>query len=196
MLIYAVCDKYYRDTYGAAFLASARARGHEAEVICDGETAIDQTDACRYLRQRWQVMPGLVAKHGSVLMLDVDTIFRAPVRIDEDAEMGVFLRPGRPVEHPTLGGIIYCTERAMAFAEALAGAAEGIRKWGDDQRILAAIYDDLRADFSVQHFGSGLMDWSWDSAAPIFTAKGAVKFDNRFREKVQKWARKGEAVAC
>jgi hypothetical protein len=186
--IYAACDQTYYDAYASAFLNSARTQGHKAEVFTDHRAAITPALQTHYSMWRYRLLPELVQKHRAVLLLDVDSIVREPIEIEPEYDLGVFLRPDKATR-PILGGIFYCTDRALSFAYALAHAmgTDG-EHWGGDQRILWAMYSAYGHTFRVKQFDADTINWEADSEPKVFTAKGAIRRKQpSFMNEVAQW---------
>lgn len=188
--LYAVADNYYKTTYAAAFLASAHATGHQARVFCDGANVSHDRDKMRYCTWRYRLLPEVLSEHPAAMLLDVDTVIRKPIEIEPEFDLGLFTRNSDKEEDNlrTLGGIFYCTARALEFASELATrmSAPNLR-WGDDQGILWRTYQTLGAPYRVKLFTPAMIDWEPKTQACIFTGKGAVKDRSDFRMAVSKW---------
>lgn len=183
--IFAACDQRYYDLYGAAFLNSARAAGHEVEVFCDGGIS-GLNRRAHYSVQRFRMLPGLLTTHPAVLMLDVDSIVREPVEIGEEYDLGLFPRLDEADERKRMiAGIFYCTDRATDFAWALTEAIG--HEWGDDQRAIWQTYEAMKDKFKIKKFTNRVMDWDTPTKAKIFTAKGLQKIDGPFLNEVAQW---------
>lgn len=201
MLIYTVADRYYWDRFGAAFLNSARAHGHRAKVFCDHDTIERDADKVHFVLWRYMILPDLLRRHKEVLLVDIDSVFLRPIKFDPNVDLGIFLRPEcREIESATAGGIFYCTDRAMGFAEAMADACRTGSKWGDDQRFLAETYAAHGERYAVEYLDNNFVSWAWPASprAAIFTAKGAIKDTPKFQHLVGKWSRakEGELIRC
>lgn len=194
MLIYATCDRRYQGLYQTAFTTSARAFGHDVEVFCTDDFVHTEDDAMRIVLWRFQMLPELLRKHGSALMLDIDSMVRRPIAFDPAYDLGIFLRPTPEKQFRTLCSVFYCTDRAMAFAEAMKEACDnaGKLKWCDEQGILWDVYDRLGDQFNVAFLGRDLIDWEWPCKAAVYTGKGAIKASLPFKRELEKWRRRSE----
>ncbi len=200
--IYAVADERYWHIYGKAFLNSARAHGHEADVFCL-KLASTADERAHCATERFRLMPALVKKHGPALALDVDAIIRKPFTVGAEYDVGVFIRPSGPEHHTVwvggeeisvcaraLAGIFYCTEQGLGFAEAIAEAMdEPSLRWGDDQAAIWDAYQRLGSMFRVKLFDTRHMNWKPGSDAPIYAAKGRSKAGGAFLKEVEHWRR-------
>jgi hypothetical protein len=188
-IIYAVCCQRYFNEYGEAFLRSGKAHGNTVEVFNDGNMDVSDTHKIGYCLTRMKMLPELAAKYGSALLLDVDTIFRGVVEIEADYDAAIYPRLGNAKAiHKALGGAVYCTDRALPFAQAMADkAAAPNLHWGDDQRIIWETWDALPDKSKVKSLDRSFIDWDFPTKAPIFTAKGALKRHPIFTGRVHKW---------
>jgi hypothetical protein len=203
MLIYATCDRRYQGLYENAFTASARAFGHDVEVFCDDDFVHTEADAMRIVLRRFQILPDLLRKHGSALMLDVDSMVRRPITIEPEYDLGIFLRPTPEKQFRTLCSVFYCTDRAMAFAEAMKAACDKADpeklSWCDEQGILWDVYDRLGDQYHVKFLDRSFIDWEWPCKAAVYTGKGAIKATLPFKRELEKWRRRSadmERAAC
>ena len=187
-VLFAACDTQYRKLYAASFLNSASAQGHTAQVYCDGGTATMERRPY-YSTLRFRMLPELLKTNQAVLALDIDSIIREPIEIGPEYDLGVFPRLDEAEEYKRiLGGIFYCTDRAMEFAHALADGMNGDGlQWGDDQRILWQTYEAMKGRYRIKKFTTRFMDWDTPTRARIFTAKGLQKIDRPFMSEVEKW---------
>jgi hypothetical protein len=187
--IYAVADTGYYFKYAAAFLNSARANGHQAEVFCDGESAGEHNHG-KYASWRYAMLPEMLAKHPAVLVLDVDTVIQRPFEIEEEYDLGVYLRPWKPTpKTKTMAGIFYCTDRAMEFAQTVAKAmAEPGPWWGRDQAILWNVHEEMGAKYRVKLLDSEHMDWTPGCKAPVYTRGRPKPEATAFAEASQNWS--------
>lgn len=189
--IYSVCDTGYRDTYADAFLSSARAHGHRAEVFCTGKPAPKLADKVHLCAWRFQMLPALLCRHSAVLMLDIDSVIQRPLDIEDEYDLGIFLRPDKAKEKfKTLCSILYCTYRAIDFAEEVAkGGSTSWRGlgWCDDQAVVWRAYDKLGHRYNVKRFDEDFISWR-DESARIFTGKGVVKAGQAFKDIARQWA--------
>lgn len=186
-LLFAACDLRYRDLYGAAFLNSARAAGHEAEVFCDEQVATMATRP-HYISWRFRLLPEVLKKHPAVLALDIDSIVREPLEIGPEYDLGVFLRLNEDDPRMrVIGGLVYCTDRAMDFAQALADGMRDAVEWGDDQHLLWKTFEAMKDRYRIKKFTTRDMDWDTPTKARIFTAKGLQKINKPFMAEVAKW---------
>lgn len=184
--VYSVCDQGFYDRFGQSFLNSARAHGHEAELFCDGEQATEATKS-KYLAWRYQLLPELLEKHPAVLMVDIDSVFTAPVEIEDEYDVGAFMRPNEPLHMRTLGSIVYVTDKAKAFAWALAdGLSNGPVLWYQDQVLLWNTLKAFGDRYRVKVFDESVMSWR-DPKAPIYTGKGPRKDSAEFGVAVEDW---------
>ena len=190
MLVYATCDPRYKARYGQAFLASARAAGHKAEIFADDGQPKGFAEKMYYCIWRFRTLPELLREHGSVLMLDVDTVFLRKFDPPK-GDMGIFLREHIPEdEFKTLCSIFYCTDRAMDFAVELAKAASVDHmtlRWCEDQKILWDTYKAHGSGYDVARLTQDHIDWQWPTKAPIYTGKGRTKMDPNFMRQIAKW---------
>lgn len=186
--LFAACDKNYRALYKEAFLNSARAHGHEASVFCDGGSAGALLRPF-YASLRFRMLPALLKTHQAVLLLDVDSIIREPIEVGESYDIGIFPRLDEAEEYKrVLAGIVYCTDRAAPFAQAIVDGIGGHdMRWGDDQRALWRAYDTMKDRYRVKKFTTRDMDWDTPTRARIFTAKGLQKIDQPFMAEVKHW---------
>lgn len=186
--IFAACDSRYGALYAAAFVNSARACGHDADVFVD-DVASGIERRTYYSTLRFRMLPDLMKTHPAVLLLDVDSIIREPIEIDPEYDLGIFPRFDEAEEcKRILGGIVYVTDRAKDFAQALADglSANGL-EWGADQRVLWQTYDAMADRYRVKKFNTRDMDWDMPTNARIFTAKGLQKINKPFMAEVAKW---------
>jgi hypothetical protein len=186
--IYTVCDTGYRDLYADVFVNGARAAGHEVEVFCSGRRAETRNDKTWLCMWRFQMLPDLLKKHGAALMVDIDSIIQRPTEIEPEYDLGLFLRPNAPRNMLTFCSILYCTERAMPFAEEIARCCKrpGL-KWMDDQAIVWDAYKGLGHNWKIKKFDEDFISWR-NANARIFTGKGAVKHGPAFGDLSRKWA--------
>ena len=185
--IYSVCDTGYRDRYAVSFLNSARSNGHEAEVFCTETPAESLADKVRLCAWRFELLPQLLREHGSVLMLDIDSVVQRPLEIEDEYDLGIFLRPEQAKDRfRTLCSIFYCTERAMAFAEEIVAGGTHSVLWCDDQGVVWRAYEKLGHRYKVKCFDEGFISWR-DASAPVFTGKGLAKTGRAFTAAKERW---------
>ena len=185
-LIYTVCDTGYRDLYGDTFTRSARAAGHDVEVFCTGRKAESMADKVELLGWRFQMLPSLLRKHGAAMMVDIDSVVQRPAEVGAEYDFGLFLRPEQPDERvKTLCSIVYCTDRAMEFADEI--ATNLATAWFEDQAIVWRAYDRMKDRYKVKQFSEDFISWRNANAA-IFTGKGAVKHGPAFTKLTERYA--------
>src|SRR6185295_7292642 len=115
-LLFTACDEGYWDKYAKAFKASAEANGMECQIACSGKRVgpdYSQADAMAF---KYQMLPDVLRAHERVLMLDIDSIIRKPIEIDEWWDAGFVIRddlkPGADREKKIVnGGCIYLTPK-------------------------------------------------------------------------------------
>lgn len=206
VLLFAACDRVYHEQFGRAFVRSALAHGNrvhihlinpsgeERRVVEEGVTYSEEggapTDpawyaACRFLRapRVWRSQP---QPHDRLLILDVDSIVRG--RLEPPvAPVGLFLRDippraerSRPRRRVAAGQVLMGPGGA-AFFDALADRlSQAQREWYADQIALAETLDDFEDVLPIYDFGQDphAMDWTFDPASPLWTAKGPRKFED------------------
>jgi hypothetical protein len=187
--IYSVADDYYMRTYAPAFINSARAQGHDAEVFLGTFPASTGGQKLRYCTWRFELMPDLLKKYPAVLMLDVDSVIKKPFEVDDEFDLGIYVRNEiHELTTRTLGGIFYCTPRGAGFADALArDMAPGAKRWCDDQAVLWKTYAEHRDDYRIKLFDRTHLDWEPNPKARVLTGKGDAKQKNWFRDELTKW---------
>lgn len=185
-LIYTVCDTGYRDLYGDAFERSARAAGHDVRIFCTDRLAVSMADKVELLGWRFAMLPDLLKVYGAAMMLDIDSVVQRPAEVDDEYDFGLFLRPEQPDERvKTLCSIVYCTDRAMDFAQEI--ATNLASAWFEDQAIVWRAYDRMKDRYKVKRFGEDFISWRNANAA-IFTGKGAVKHGPAFARLTERYA--------
>lgn len=192
--IYSVCDKEYKNRFACAFLKSARYHGHKAEIFCKEDFTVNsREDMAFFVFWRYELLPGLVRKHGAVLLVDIDSVFLRPVEIEPHYDIGMFFRNGHK-EHnrtKTLGGIFYCASSGVVFADRLAGnMASADQSWYVDQEVLWSTYCQIGSKFAVKAFDQYTIDWRRRGDTAIYTAKGNAKSDALFLQAKREWERK------
>ena len=179
--IFAACDKAYHKLFASRFIESAEAQGHTVHVFCDGDWSLDRR--AHHAAMRFRLLPLILLNHPAVLVLDVDSVIREPIEIEDEYDLGVFPRLDKTDEGKRiLGGILYCTDRAREFAIAVAhrlNVADDL-EWGDDQLALWRTYSDLKDKFRIKKFNTRTFDWEPSTRARIYTAKGLRKVDPSF----------------
>jgi hypothetical protein len=197
--IYSVCDREYQARYAKAFLRSARHYGHEAKVFCrDDITVTSKDDMAFFVFWRYELLPELLKTYSHVLLVDIDSVFQGPALVDDRYDVGIFFRNmGKDAEKDagnrtkTLGGVFYCSQKAMPYADYLSmkmAAAEHV--WYADQRVLYEVFCEIGDQYRVKHFGNDFIDWHFPTNAPIYTAKGNRKAEQDFLTKKREWDRR------
>lgn len=179
--IFAACDKAYYKLFAKQFIESAEAQGHTVQVLQNGEWSAGRR--AHHAAMRFRVLPLLLLNHPAVLVLDVDSIIREPIEIEPEYDLGVFPRLDKEDEAKRImGGIVYCTDRALEFALQVAhriDVSEDLQ-WGDDQLALWRTYQDLKDRFRIKKFTTRTFDWENPKRPRIYTAKGMRKIKPEF----------------
>lgn len=137
------------------------------------------------------MLPDLLREHGAALMLDIDSVIQRPLEVEDEYDLGLFLRPEQPKEKfKTLCSILYCTDRAMDFSEEIARGGDTSWQglgWCDDQGVVWRAYDKIGRHHNVKQFDERFISWRDESAA-IFTGKGPVKATPVFTNLAERYA--------
>lgn len=206
VLLFAACDGAYYEQFGRAFVRSAVAYGNrvhihlinpsgdERRVLGEGVTYSEESGAptdpawyagCRFLRAPlvWRSQP---QTHDRLLILDVDSIVRGRLE-PPHAPVGLFLRDvsaraERSRQHSRVAaGQVLMGPGGAPFFDALADRLKRAqREWYADQIALAETLDDFEDVLPIHDFGQDphAMDWTFDPASPLWTAKGPRKFEH------------------
>jgi hypothetical protein len=180
--IFTVCDQLYRKRYADGFIKSARANGHEVEVFCDGGLPLMPRDAIRYTTMRFRMLPELLRKYESVLIIDIDSLIMKPIEIAPEYDLGLCFRDWKTKDNlRILAAMSYFTQRSMEFAEMLAEKMDvpGL-KWTGDQLMLWQTYKAIGHKFNIFAIDRDILDWEDMDRACVFTAKGPRKRDPEF----------------
>lgn len=184
-LIFSACDEWFSRLFGVVLKASAEANGHECLIVSSGKYAENTKDREWHSCFRYSLLPDILRKHESVLMLDTDSIVRKPVRIEPWVEMGLICRPEREMTQRINGSAVYFTQKALPAAEWLKDKLSGPVEWYDDQRALLEMF--LRREYRTQVFDETWISWHHDPDAPIWTGKGPVKLTDEWHAEMKRW---------
>ena len=131
---------------------------------------------------RFYCLPDLLREYDRpLLMLDIDSIIRTQVRVDTDADLGLFLRlnnqKGRD-EYDRLGmkvaaGLVYAAPQSLAFFQRVADYLDQHdMRYFADQRALFETYKVETSLRIVDLAPLDLLDWHFSQTSAIWTGKG------------------------
>ena len=181
--IFAACDDAYYHYFAKALINSARVHGHECEVANGGVISRGSAAALRYIK-----LPGMLQKHPSILILDVDSIINGPIEIGDRFDLGVFLRNEYTDRRKKImGSAVYVTDRAMQFATELKDYLSNDPQWFADQFWLYKLYERHKEKYTIKHFDTNFINWHFHPA-PIWTGKGEAKDTENFKREMQRYA--------
>jgi len=134
---------------------------------------------------RFYSLPDLLREYNRpLLILDIDSIVRAPVSFKADADLGLFLRlsnqKGRD-EYDRLGmkvaaGMVYATPRSIPFFQRVVDYLDAHEmRYFADQR---ALFETYKAETSLRIVDLApldMLDWHFRQMSAIWTGKGKRK---------------------
>ncbi|ELT47218.1 hypothetical protein D584_20742 [Brucella intermedia M86] len=160
------------------------------EVVADKRAKADIRDIERvvfYQSLRFFCLPDLLRKYQRpIVVLDIDSLIRAPIPVKDNADLGLFLRldiKGRNEEERlgmmVLGAMVYASPSGISFFEKVISYLDTHeRRYYVDQR---ALYETYQADRELLIFDiaeMGWLDWTFGHSSPVWTAKGKRKRRN------------------
>lgn len=161
------------------------------EVVADKRANAEIRDIERvvfYQSLRFFCLPDLLRKYQRpIVVLDIDSLIRAPIPVKEKADVGLFLRldhrMGRNEEERlgmmVLGAMVYAAPSGIGFFEKVVSYLDTHdRRYYVDQR---ALYETYLADRDLLTFDiaeMGWLDWTFGPSSPVWTAKGKRKRRN------------------
>lgn len=182
-LILAAGDNKYCDLYGAALRKSAEAHGMECRVFDGGEMSADKASCYRYL-----LLPELLERFPSILVLDIDSIINESIDFHERWDLGLFLRPDiNDANKKVMGSAFYINARAIEFARELKRHLDGDVKWFADQIWLWKLYQRTLGKYKVKLLGTDFINWH-RTPASIWTGKGDVKHHDKFVAQLKRYS--------
>ena len=147
-----------------------------ATVPMDGTDRVVFFQCLRYFQ-----LPGLLRRYKCpVVVLDIDSLIRAPIPASSDGDVGLFLRPNKKnwkseeqrLGWQVLGAMVYASATAVDFFDAVLDYIDSNeRRPYIDQRALYEVYKKNTArvfDLSKTHW----LDWNFGSKSLVWTAKG------------------------
>lgn len=153
--------------------------------VCDERTTrcYDRRSVTVYFQSlRFFFLPDLLRKwKRPVLLLDIDSVVRAPVQPPLQADLGLFLRLGNQKgdnEYDRLGmkiaaGAVYATPSSVTFFNKVVEYLDRNElRYFADQRALFEIYKSEKQLRIVDLAGLGWLDWNFNQSSAIWTGKG------------------------
>ncbi len=186
--IFAACDEVYYEKYGIALASSARANGHECEIIRSGRNAdLSNFDDVRWhAHWRYKLLPDILDVHPAVLMLDADSVVRKPIEISEKVELGLVVLDLQDIHRNVNGGCVYITSALKPLAIKISGKLHPGSHWFEDQMTLFRLCVK-RGNYRLKKFGDDFFSWRCNPGASIWTGKGKNKSREAFVAEVAKW---------
>lgn len=141
-----------------------------------------------YSLHRFLVLDEVVKQRKSVLVSDVDAIISKEILIDDNIDLGIYLREDNNIGAnqweiegmKVAAGILYATDRAKQFTNTLKQNIENIElKWFCDQHAIYRTYRTFKDQYNILDFnGTNYIDWNFDNIdahSIIYSAKGNRK---------------------
>lgn len=192
-LVYTVCDQSYYDEHAAAFRKSAEKAGHEVRIdLVTGDMRIAyeaklnlEEPRCLYSVLRYLLLPEVLAKHGNVLVMDIDSVFNTPADFHTEIDMALYFRPWAGPEYlKVLLSAAYFSKGAIPFVEAVAARLARERvTWCCEQLVVWEQYLADRSRYKVQQLDDNFINYEFNKQAPIWTAKGDRKQNAAYLER-------------
>ncbi len=186
-LLFSACDQGYFEKYGRALKKSAEAHGMECIVHSSGEYSEGEQGRADHSVLRYLLLPDLLDRHPSVLVLDTDSIINDKIEMPDDIDLGLFLRDTADIRKKVLGLAVYITDRAKPFACELRDCLSGRVAWYDDQIALWKLYQKYHDQYAVMLLGADFINWDC-LPAPIWSGKGETKFRNPYLKRMKRYA--------
>lgn len=211
MLVFASCDiKYYKE-HAKALIKSAVENGHRihVQVLYPNEEYIHSDIYQDYSGNvthhflfnqsikredlacaRFLAAPALMElTYDSLLIVDVDCIFRKPFPEPKEADFGLFLRESLPgtvgieaAGSKVAAGIVYVnrTPKGKEFIQEVAHWIKSYpdKPWFYDQYTLHQVFLNFAGYANVKTFTQEHMDWEFTPDSYIWTGKGNRKYTN------------------
>ena len=187
--IFSVCDQNYYDRFHDCFVNSAEYHGHKVKIFCTDEFALTQKDKAWLVYWRFHLLPDLLKEHKAVLMVDMDSVFRAPIERLDKYDAGIYLRENAiEINKKVLGSAFYCTYRAIELAQWMSDNLRNEPDWFWDQRKLWRMYQKFRDQYNFFYMGPKFISWDCFDQSLIWTGKGSRKdFDEFFKAECARW---------
>lgn len=188
-LVYTVCDRVYFDEHAEAFRKSAERQGHQVRIDLvsaeDNPGLTLDEPRCLFSVLRYIRLPELLAEHERVLVMDIDSVFNAPIEFNDGYDMALYFRPWIPSEHlKVLLSAAYFTRKALPFAEKVRDLlVSGRVHWCDEQIAVWRAFVEDRFRYRIFQMNENMLNFDFVRESPIWTAKGSRKNDARYVER-------------
>lgn len=132
----------------------------------------------------------------SVLVLDIDSIIRNKIEVDDKYDIGIFSRENEIIhgtEYEQHGmkiaaGALYLSENAVEFARDIKeNIINDEIKWFCDQKAIYESYLSMKQYYDIWYMDKTFLDWEFTENSTVWSAKGSRKFENQtyLNEKVK-----------
>lgn len=144
---------------------------------------------CYYAHNRFLIAPEILDECGSLLIVDIDSLFVKPVLVEESKTFGLFLREEGNQDTKTAAGIVLLRDSDCADRLSDTIAKSGFSHWYNDQVALHKEYVESGWANSKSFIRFDKRDMFWDSErnTKLFTGKGPRKYKPLYQKLKKKY---------